>query len=307
MNRNSVVVIGSLNYDNIFKLPARPQMGETMPVDSASVCCGGKGANQAVQCAKLGMKTYMVGAVGDDYMGKFLVDGLREYGVDTTYVKVVEGTSGFAVVNSMKDGSVFATIVRGANYAITCEDIDQVDHLFDQAKIVILQLEIPVPVVEYIIKKANAHGCQVLLNAAPAEQISFESIKACDTFIANEVEAGFYTGRTIKTPKDAMPAIEEYARKTGRRCIFTLGKHGAVVHDGKEARFVPAVDAVAVETTGAGDSFVGGFAKGQMEGLDFFSSVNFASHCSAVTIGSVGAQNSMPKLEQIKSYLNGKM
>ncbi|MHC1771905.1 MAG: ribokinase [Flexilinea sp.] len=303
MEKQPVFVIGSLNLDIILKLDKLPDLGESMPVKGSSMCGGGKGGNQAVQCAKLGLETYMAGTIGNDFIGKILIDELDRYGVNHTYVKTVEGTSGFAVVNSVASGGIFATVVQGANYQITREDIDSYEDIFRKVQIVLLQLEIPQDVVEYTILKAKSFGCRVFLNAAPAMHLNPQIIRACDTIFMNEVEASLILGKSIITVEDAICAIQSYGIENGIRCVFTLGENGSVGFNGKKARYFPAIKTTVVETTGAGDSFIGGFTKAQLSGLDFFESISFAARCSMITIQGIGAQNSMPVLEQVVSYL----
>lgn len=291
-----VVVIGSLNYDIILKQKALPKKGETLTVDSARFCGGGKGANQAVQCSKLGMETYMVGCVGQDEMGEFLRKSLKSYGVNTDYIRTCDGSSGMGIVNALEDGSVYASISRGANYCVTKADIDGIVPLLKDTDWMILQLEIPVELVEYAIATAKENNCKVLFNAAPAVEISRKSLEDSDVFIVNEVEAGFYTGKEISSMEKAEEEIQSLTKSIGGQCIFTLGKDGAVVCDGNRVERVPSLKVDAVETTGAGDSFVGGLAYAMTNGDNIFDAAKFATRCSAATVCSIGAQPAMPDL-----------
>ena len=215
MKRSSIAVIGSLNYDFILKSARLPVKGETLVADSVSYCGGGKGANQAVQCSRLGLPTFMVGALGDDFMGDSLRAGLVSCGLDVSAVKTVAGPSGQGYVMAASDGSVMASIVRGANYAVTRDDIDRAVPLMEKSSCVVLQLEIPVDVVEYAMRKASDAGCRVVLNAAPACPVSEDSLRLCDVFVVNEVEAAFYAGRPITGPRGRAP--------DGLRALFSTG------------------------------------------------------------------------------------
>ncbi|MFR8547272.1 MAG: ribokinase [Lachnospiraceae bacterium] len=298
--RDKIIVIGSLNYDIILKLAKLPARGETLPADDVAFSAGGKGANQAVQAAKLGVKTYMAGCVGNDAMGDFLLETAEKYGVDTTYIRRAQEPSGMGIVNAMEDGSVFATIVRGANFAITREDIDRIAPLMEEAGLLILQMEIPQEMNRYAIDCAKKHGCRVLLNAAPAAPLEEEYLQKCDILVVNEVEASFYAGRAIDTMEKAQQEAGRMAQAYGNTVIITMGAAGAAVGDGEKSEQIPSCKVQAVETTGAGDSFIGGVGYAVLAGMDIFDACRFATRCSAVTVCRPGAQPSMPTLGELE-------
>lgn len=300
--RNKIIIIGSLNYDIILKQDRLPRVGETYAVKSAMFCGGGKGANQAVQAAKLGSDVYMVGAVGNDAMGNYLKECLVQYGVKTDYLKTTQGTSGMGIVNCLEDGSVYANIVRGANYEITKEDIDNLGSILDNVKVMILQLEIPVSIVEYAVDKAYKRGIEVVLNAAPAVPIPEKLFKKCSYLIANEVESSYYCNMEINSVDTAKKEIVKFSKKYDVKSIFTLGKDGAVLYDGQNVAHIPSHEVNAIETTGAGDSFVGALGYGIVNGMDLLDTARFATCCSALTVCNVGAQPSMPTLEEVENY-----
>lgn len=297
--RDQIVVIGSLNYDIILKSTRLPECGETMPVNSAVCTAGGKGANQAVQAAKLGVPTSMVGCVGKDAHGESLLQTAEKYGLNIAPIRKVDEATGMGVINALEDGSVFASIVRGANFAITKEDIDAAEPLLRKAALVIVQMEIPSEVNEYAIAKAKECGCKVLLNAAPA--MEFAALDACDILVVNEVEAAFY----LKEELDTMEQAERGARKLAERCqadvIITLGKAGSVVCESGRVTFIPSKKVKAIETTGAGDSFIGGTGYALLRGMDLTAACEFATCCSAITVCRMGAQDSMPTLEEVEA------
>ena len=297
--RDKIVVIGSLNYDIILKIPRLPECGETLPANQVTFSAGGKGANQAVQAAKLGIHTYLVGCVGEDAHGAYLLDSAKNYGVNTDYIKKTKEATGMGIVNAVQDGSVFACIVRGANFAITNQEIDDAEKLMKEAELVILQMEIPQSINEYAIKKAKQCGCKVLLNAAPAEKMSEQYLKQCDIIVVNEVEAGFYLEKEIKDVEQAKEGAEKLAQKYNADIIITLGKAGAVVSEKEKIKFIPSKKVDAVETTGAGDSFIGGVGYALMQGKNLTEACEFATCCSAVTVRRPGAQPSMPTLDEV--------
>lgn len=299
MKKDKIVVIGSLNYDMVLKVPHLPVLGETLPADEAAFSAGGKGANQAVQASKLGVPVYMIGCVGQDFQGDFMLGSAEKYGVDTSYIRRCDQPTGMGVINAAPDGSVFATIVRGANFALTKEDIDRAEDLMKEAAIVILQMEIPQEINMYAIDKAKSCGCKVLMNAAPAEEMDDEYMKKCDIIVVNEVEAGFYLKQDIETADQAREGAKVLADRYGADIIMTLGAAGAVVSDGGKISFIPSKKVNAIETTGAGDSFIGGVGYSLMQGMDLTRACQFATCCSAVTVCRVGAQDSMPTLEEV--------
>lgn len=300
--KDYVVVVGSLNYDIFLSLEHVPKIGETVSALSSKSGCGGKGANQAVQIAKLGIPTYMVGKVGNDQMGAALLTSLQDVGVETCYLDTVQDVgTGMGIVDVFKDGSVMAVISPGANAQMNLGDLDAVKELIQGASLLVLQLEIPMEVVVAAVQMAGEYGVKVLLNAAPAAALPQEVIQSCDYFVINEVEASFYLGETMDNTKAAERLLPEAVRKYGNCWVCTLGKEGAVIANKNGCRRIPAVMTRVVETTGAGDSFVGGFSYGLLRGMQEEEAAVFASYCSAVTIRSVGAQNAMPTREQLQN------
>jgi len=301
MKKDIITVIGSLNYDIIFKQKRLAQKGETYTADSVSTAGGGKGANQAVQCAKLGVATYMIGAVGQDNFGDYLVDELRKYGVHTEYVARSTESTGLGVVNCMEDGTVMATISTGANYTLTTAEIDKVEELIASSKIMILQMEIPIDILEYVIEMGRKHECFIILNAAPAKDIDHTILSMVNCLIVNESEASFYCGVEINDLNSAQEHCEELFAKIKDVLIITLGENGSLVYDGNVQNFVAANKAHVVETTGAGDSYIGAFASKLLEGCNYIEAAKFGATVSAITVSGIGAQPSMPVLEQMKA------
>ncbi len=300
MEEKYIVVIGSMNYDVLFKQQRLPMKGETYTADSVSFCGGGKGANQAVQCAKLGIKTYMVAKTGEDSFGDFLRSELVKYGVDTTYVGKSERTTGYASVNALTDGSVYATITEGANGDFTPADIDRLDDLIKNSAAIVLQLEIPVPVVEYIIEKAASFGVYILLNAAPAKPIRPEILKKVDCLVVNEPESTFYAGVTISDKASAEANYQQLLSKVKDTLVITLGKYGSLLCEQAGTTYFPADHSVkVVETTGAGDSYIGAFAVQKVLGKDNKEACAYASRVSQVTVTKIGAQPAMPTLAEM--------
>ena len=299
MNKK-ITVIGSLNYDVILKIPRLPFKGETLTANGAAFSAGGKGANQAVQAAKLKTPTYMVGCVGTDASADFLVNTAKEYGVNVDYIRKVPGSSGMGVINAVEDGSVYACIVRGANFEVTKEDVDNAMPILKESGVCILQNEIPVEIIAYAIDKAKEAGCIVVLNAAPAIEFPEECLSKVDILVVNEVEAEFYCHEKIDSVEKAKTEIKKMAEKYNNNVIFTLGKDGAVAYENGTIEFIPAMKVDAIETTGAGDSYIGAVSHSIIEGKSLIEACKFATKCSAITVCRMGAQPSMPTLEDVE-------
>ena len=294
-----ILVAGSLNYDIILKVKRMPREGETMTCESASTAAGGKGANQAVQAAKLGVPTFMIGAVGADNMGDFLLEQGKSYGLDVSHVKRSWEATGMGCIHALEDGRVFATINRGANYALTTKDIDSAKNLFMHARILILQNEIPHEVNIYAAEFARRFGVKVLYNAAPAFPEKREVLAKSDVVIVNEGEASDYLGVEISGVDDAEREGLKVSAEMGNTWVMTLGSAGSVICSEGKSEVVRPYKVDAVETTGAGDSYIGGLGDALLQGMDIFSAAKFATKCSAITVCGIGAQNSMPTLAQI--------
>ena len=300
MPNGYISVIGSLNYDILMKQSRLPLEGETYTADSVSFEGGGKGANQAVQCAKLGVLAYMIGKVGSDNFGDILLEKLTQYGVNTDYIERSKKDTGLGVVHVLEDGSVYASIITGANYDITIEDTDRTEDIIYNSKMIILQMEIPTEVVEHIIYKAKERGVYTILNAAPAKEISKEVLKLVDCFVVNETEASFYAEEEINDKDTAIQYAHKLTDLTDGTVIITLGSNGSLLCHQDTCVTIPSekVEHV-VESTGAGDSYIGAFAYYKFLGKSDEEACRFAAKVSAITVTKVGAQGAMPYLKEL--------
>ena len=304
MKEKKAVIIGSLNYDIILKQKRLPKIGETFVADSITMCGGGKGANQAVQLSKLGGKAFMAGCVGNDKFGEELLSNLQKHNVNTDNVKLSEkNNTGMGIVNVFDDGKLIATITRGANYDITNSDIDKIKNEIISAQIIIIQMEIPIEVIEYVINLASKHDVYIILNAAPACEIKEEVLSKVNCLVVNETEASFYLNKEINDVKSSIENCEELYGKIKDLLIITLGENGSLLYDGKEKLHIKARKAEVTETTGAGDSFIGAFAYKLLNDSSYKEAAEFASLVSSITVTKIGAQDSMPTYEEVKKFL----
>lgn len=299
MKEKIITVIGSLNYDIIIKQQRLPMKGETYTADSIAFASGGKGANQAVQAAKLGAPTYLVGQVGSDNFGNFLVDELTRYQVKLDHLERSASTTGMGIVHALADGSVYATITMGANGDVTPEQIDRAEPLIAKSEILILQMEIPIPTIEYVIEVGKRHGCQIILNAAPAVAISDKALKQIDFLIVNEPEASFYCDADIHDFDSAEANYQKLYTHFEGVLVITLGSQGSFLYDRKAIYHIPTKDVPVIETTGAGDSYIGAFACALLQGKTVYEAALFGTSAAEITVTRIGAQSSMPDRSEL--------
>ena len=272
-----VVVVGSINADLLCTLDAVPAPGETVLATDLHRAGGGKGANQAVAVARFGGRVRMVGRVGDDDAGAGLIRDLAEAGVDTTDVVRLAGVpSGTAIVMITPDGQNHIVVVSGANAALTPGDIRAHRDRLAEAALVVTQLEIPLETVAAVIDVCADAGVPTLLNLAPAAALPANVLERVDTLVVNEHEARFLIGTDVE-PGDAPGAAVRRLRAKGpRRVALTLGAAGAAWCEDERVGHVPAPAVAVVDTTGAGDAFVGALAASMADGDAFEAAVHRA-------------------------------
>jgi len=305
-----ILVVGSFVMDLIVSTNKFPNSGETVLGTSFQTAPGGKGANQAVQAARLGADVTMVGKVGNDDFGKRLVQSCKDSGIHTDFV-AVDDTVSSAVGNVQLEVSENETrnriiVVSGANMTITPQDIAFLKDTIDRYDMVILQLEIPMQINEIVAKYAFDKGVPVMLNSAPSAPLSDELL-SCLTYISpNEHEAADLSGVKIRkdgkkiNEAEVKAAVNVLLAKGVKNVIITLGSAGAVVANAKESVYAPCVDVVEVkDPTAAGDSFVGAFTTAVCAGLNHSQALDFANYTATLTVSRMGAQPSLPKFDEV--------
>ncbi|HBD64812.1 MAG TPA: ribokinase [Clostridiales bacterium] len=286
-----VVVVGSINVDMVFTSDIRPEAGETVLGNTFSLIPGGKGANQAVAAAKLGAESVMVGCVGLDSNGDFAVDSLKAVNVNTECVDVVHNVpTGVAnIIVAENDNSII--VIPGANYKVDRELVSRYKDVVLSADIVLLQLEIPLETVEYILDLCSENNVKVLLNPAPAVELSQSMIEKASYITPNEHELKIILGKD---------STEEEMKKYPNKLIVTLGSKGVKYFDGTEIKLIPSYKAEVVDTTGAGDTFCGALAAALVRGDGLEDAIRFANRAAAYSVTKLGAQSGMPTLEQLE-------
>ncbi|AYR24791.1 ribokinase [Herbaspirillum rubrisubalbicans] len=296
-----IVIIGSVNMDLVLRVPRMPMPGETLAGDKFMTIPGGKGANQAVACARLaapGTAVAMVACVGDDAFGAQMRSSITACGIDDRYIDEVAGeATGIAsiMVDAQAQNSI--VIAAGANGRLDVERIERARPLIEQASIVLLQLEVPMATVIHSIELAHALGKTVVLNPAPAQALPRELLQKIDYLILNEIEAAMLA----EQQSEDIPLLADKLHALGaRNVVVTLGEKGVYgsFADGQQ-RHLPARKVQAVDTTAAGDTFIGGFIGAIAQGRDQFEAIAYAQAAAALSVTRVGAQTSIPTRDEV--------
>jgi ribokinase len=295
MSAGEVVVVGSLNMDLVARAAHLVVPGETVLGHAFTTAPGGKGANQAVAAARLGARTAMVGCLGDDAFGARLRAGLEADGVDVGGVRTAAGVStGVAIIVVDDDGRNGIVVVPGANGLVTPGDVDAQEAALAAARVVVLQLEIPLATVEHAARRARALGKTVVLNPAPAQPLPPELLACADLLVPNELEAAALAGVPVTSVEDAVEAGRRLRAAGAGTVLVTLGARGVVTVGADEARHDPAPRVKAVDTTAAGDTFIGGLCAALVRGRPLAAAVAFGQAAAAISVTRAGAQPSIP-------------
>lgn len=305
----SVVVFGSINLDLVVKAPRLPATGETLTGDTFFTVGGGKGANQAVASARLGVPTKMIGRVGDDSFGTGLIDSLKGYGVDTDGVLVTSGQpSGVALITVNAAGDNTIVIIPGANGAVSMDDLPRLEAALTGAKVLLLQLEIPLDVVVAAAKAARKAGVFCILDPAPAQTLPDELYGLIDLITPNETEASLLTGQTITADvSSVVPAAHTLAQRGVPQSIIKLGSRGVYWLQGQgenaPGQLIPPFKVNAIDTVAAGDAFNGGLAAALSAGLPMIDAIRQGQATAALSTTKAGAQPSMPDQAAVQAFL----
>ena len=298
------LVIGSLNMDMTVKVEELPKLGETIFGNDFYESCGGKGANQAVAVSKLGMKTEMIGMVGKDSQGEKLIQNLNKYGIISDNVIKSDELTGRAIITVDKKGDNNIIVIPGSNFKITKEHIQAKQDVIASSDVVILQNEIPADTVEFSLLKAKELGKITIFNPAPARKLSGEVFKNTDYLILNETE--------MEEIFEIKFNDEEYTEKISikkkeygiKNIILTLGDKGSILFsEDNNIKKYDVYKVKAVDTTAAGDSFIGAFTMKICEIGNPDEAIKYATAVSAIVVTRQGAQDSIPTREEIEKFI----
>jgi ribokinase len=301
---NKVYVLGSMNMDIVLKIKNMPHIGETIMSKSMEKIPGGKGANQAVAAKRSGADVYMIAKVGRDENGIILGKELEKDDINVQYVfKDGKEPTGMAIINVDDNGDNSIIVVSGANMAITSSEISSTEEAIVGSDVVITQLETPMDMSIEAFKLGKKHNKLTILNPAPAREIDEELLKYTDIIIPNETEAALLTKIQVKDLESGKQAAEEFFKKGVNCVIITLGERGAAVITKENSEIVPAYKVEAVDTTAAGDSFIGALSSTidakNMNFEDIKAAVRFANKVSSIAVQRKGAQPSIPYLSEV--------
>lgn len=298
-----ILVIGSLNADLVVRAPHFPLPGETISGSDLHIIPGGKGANQAVAAARQGASVAMLGRVGQDGFGQFLLESLKSNLVDVTHVRADDSATGTAIIVVDANGQNSIVLSVGANGKVSPADVDNASGF--TPGLILLQLEIPILTVLHAARVAHQRGIRVILNPAPAQFLPDELISLVDFIIPNETELSLLTGIEVNDIPSAEQAAQTLLARGAKHVIVTLGSKGALVVSGKQVTQVDTFTVEAIDTTAAGDAFIGGFASALLGGLEIEKAVKYANACGALAATKFGAQPSLPTREETEKFGSG--
>ena len=291
---NRIVVIGSCNMDIVVLANKRPTAGETIMGNELHIAHGGKGANQAVAAAHLGAEVTMVGCIGEDAYGHMIIDNLKENFINTDYIVTVPNTTTGTAHITLAEGDNSIIVIAGANAKVDQSVVDNAWSTIEQADLVMVQNEIPIPTIEYIVRRCHEANVKVLLNPAPAADLNPEWLELATYITPNEHElSALYPNQST----------EETLLANENKIIVTLGSKGVGYADDGEIRIVPGFKVEPVDTTGAGDTFNGAFATAIVNGESLADALHYGNAAAALSIQRLGAQGGMPTKDEVAAFL----
>jgi len=296
-----ILVIGSLNADLVVRTPRFPAPGETISGGDLAIIPGGKGANQAVAVARQGTSVAMVGRVGSDSFGPTLIQNLQNNKVDTNLVQISDSATGTAIIVVDSSGQNSIVLSPGANDKVTPADVDAV--YFQDANMLLLQLEIPLETVIHAASVARQNGLRVILNPAPARSLPDSLLADVDILVPNESELKLLSGQSVTDIDSAASAARTVLAKGVKTVIVTLGSNGALLVTDERIAHIPTFSVDVVDTTAAGDAFIGGLAAALLKGKALEEAVRYGNASGALAATKFGAQPSLPTQDEVEQLL----
>ncbi|MFT4416616.1 ribokinase [Fredinandcohnia humi] len=299
-----IVVVGSLNIDMVVNINKLPKWGETLLGNDFFISHGGKGGNQAYAASKLGASVAMIGRVGDDLFADQLLNGLKEAGVNTSSVgRTPEAATGVALINVNDEGENNIIVAPGANSYVTPKYVREHEDVIREAKIVMVQLEIPLETVLEVARIAKKYDVPLILDPAPARILPNELYEMVTYIVPNETELSEITGLPITDARSARMASVDLLGKGVHTVFSKLGGKGVVVTSANRTFTIDGYNVSAVDTTAAGDAFAGALATAIVSGQDLWSAAQFANAVGALTVTKPGAQRSMPDMDEAQQFI----
>ena len=304
-----IVVVGSFNMDLVVRLPVIPRPGETLLGGVFATFPGGKGSNQAVAAARLGGEVTMIGRVGADPFGDQMLSMAHSEGIDTRFVGIdSQAATGVALIQVDAQGQNSISVASGANFTLTAAEVVTAWEQLEQVDLLVMPLETPMETILMAAGLARKSGARVVLNPAPAQHLSPELLQYVDVLIPNEYEAAFMTGIEIHTQQDARLAAAHLLQSGPGSVIVTMGSQGALIAEPGQPEIAyshaKAYSVKVVDTTAAGDAFVGALAVALGEGHSLLEAARFASAAAALSVTRIGAQPSLPTRAEVDEFLS---
>jgi len=298
-----IVVVGSSNTDMVVKSSRLPAPGETVLGGTFLMNAGGKGANQAVAAARLGGNVIFIAKTGEDIFGKQAVELFKQEGIDTGYIiHDAENPSGVALITVDANGENCIVVASGANGALNPADLQPAAHIIENAALILIQLEIPLETVEYVVNVAAAKNVKIVLNPAPACLLPDDLLRNISITTPNETEATLLTGVKVTGRESAEAAARALAAKGIETVIITMGAEGALLLHNGACDFFEAPVCEAVDTTAAGDVFNGALVVALFNGQNILDAVPFAIRAASISVCRMGAQASAPYLHELNGF-----
>lgn len=301
---SDIVVVGSLNVDLVVQAERAPGPGETISGQDFQIIPGGKGANQAAAVARLGGEVAMVGRVGSDAFGPQLLENLARLGVDTSHVRSdPEAPTGTALIIVESSGENRIIVVAGANGRVAPADVEASEEIISRAKAIVLQFEVPLATVECAMDIAIRHSVPVILNPAPAYAVPSSFLRKAEYLILNESETKVLSGLEVVGVSSCQEAADHLREDGVEVVVLTLGEQGSWLATGEGSWHFPTRSVDAVDTTAAGDAFVGGFAVSLTRNLSLPDAVRFANGAGTLAVTKFGAQTSLPTAQEVEAFI----
>lgn len=301
-----VIVMGSYVSDLMARADHLPEPGETVKGTMFKLGPGGKGSNQAVASHKAGANITLITKVGKDIFGKHAVDFYEKEGMKTSFVfeddNIETGSALIMVDENTSQNSILVTL--GACGNITQDEINKCEDVLKESDILLTQLETNIEAIEQIVEMSKKHNLLTILNPAPIQDVSDEFLSKVDIITPNEVEASILTGIKIKTYDDAREAADVLLGKGIKNVIITMGSQGVYIKTEEKEKIIPRHVVDAIDTTGAGDAFNGGFVAALAEGKDIFEAAEFGNVVGALSVTKIGTAPAMPTIEEINIFIN---
>ena len=300
--KSKIYVIGSSNTDMVVKSNFLPKPGETVIGDTFLMNPGGKGANQAVSACKLGADVTFITKVGNDMFGKKAVNNFKKIGIKTDYIRIDKNnSSGIAIIMVDKSGENSISVAPGANNSLTIKDVNFIEEKLKADDYVLIQLEIPKTVVEYLIEICNKLKVKLILNPAPFQKISDYHLSQVNTITPNEIETEYLSGIKVKDKETAKKASKILINKGIKNIIITMGEKGAFYKSSSFEGLIPTKKVSVIDSTAAGDTFNGALVAGLSMKMDMLTSIDFANNAATYSVTKLGAQSSAPSINDLNN------